>query len=176
MGITHEQLRDPACFESVVVEFLPKLYRYAAAHLRSREDAEEVVSAVFTRLWEYVHAREKGIIEHLPAFLYRSARHALIDLVRKRRPEKSLDELAAIGQEPRVTSPGREHERIADHFFLETALLRLRPDDRDLLIWRFIEGLPVNEIADLKHLSENAVSVRIYRALARLRKIMEKLQ
>lgn len=173
MQVECRNLRDPLRFEEVWNEYAEKIYRYAVIQLRSKEDADDVTSTTFIRLWGYACSHDT-VIDHLPAFIYRIARHCIVDAVRRRRPMASIEEMHEAGVEFREPRHGIEPERIADIEILRTGLDKLKLDDRELLIWRFIEGIPVYEIAGMLSLSENAASVRIHRALGRLRLVMER--
>jgi RNA polymerase sigma factor (sigma-70 family) len=54
----------------------------------------------------------------------------------------------------------------------ERALLLLKPDDREILVLRYLEQLEVPEIAELLGISHTAVTSRHFRALQRLRKLV----
>lgn len=168
MRVDHETMRNPDRFAEVFDAHAPKIYRYVVSQLRSREEAEDVTSTVFIRLWEYVQTRD-GVIEHVQAFLFRIARHCVIDAVRRRRPTASVEEMQEGGTE----IPDHRTARMTtleDRDLVARGLDELNGHDRDILIWRFIEGIPVQQIAILLTVTENTASVRIYRALARLRK------
>ena len=55
---------------------------------------------------------------------------------------------------------------------LQAALKELAPHDREILVMRNLEQLPVREIAEVLGLSEGAVKVRHLRALRRLRTLL----
>lgn len=170
--VTHKELRDPNRFEVVWDTYAVRMYRYIVVQLRSKEEAEDATTTTFIRLWEYVTTRE-GTIDNLSAFLYRIAKHCVIDAVRRRRPTASIEELREIGREIRdARVPSRETLEVEEMVW--AGLVRLSPDDREILVWRFIEGIPVGEIAGLLSISENATSVRIYRALQKLKKRITK--
>jgi RNA polymerase sigma-70 factor (ECF subfamily) len=56
---------------------------------------------------------------------------------------------------------------------LRGALRRLRSQDREVLVMCYLEGLAFAEIAIILKISENAAKVRHFRALERIRKLME---
>lgn len=170
-SVTYQALRDPDLFGRFFNEYSTRIYRYIAAQLRSSEDAEEVTSTTFIKLWETVNRRE-GNIEHFSAFLYQIARNATVDFIRRRRSNSSLEELVEAGHDPTAASASQINDALEDRDFLIRSLNRLRGADRDLLIWRFISGYAVGEIASMLKISENAASVRIFRALSRMRKIL----
>lgn len=53
---------------------------------------------------------------------------------------------------------------------MKKALLELKPDDREILVMRFLEQMSVSEIADVLGISQTAVTSRQLRALQRLRR------
>ncbi len=53
------------------------------------------------------------------------------------------------------------------------ALGQLKPEDREVLVLRYLEQLGVREIADVLEISETAVTSRHLRALRRLRRLMK---
>ena len=55
---------------------------------------------------------------------------------------------------------------------LRAALDQLAPHDREILVMRNLEQLPIAEIAEVLDLTEGAVKVRHLRALRRLRTIL----
>jgi RNA polymerase sigma-70 factor (ECF subfamily) len=144
MQVTHQQLREITYFEEVFSSYAPRIYRYAVVQLRSKEDAEEVASQTFIRLWDYVNRRE-GTIEHLAAFLYRIAKHCLIDLARRRRPSISIEEMIEGGHDVSDPKGTIDTDALDRSVRIERGLQVLAATDRDLLIWRFIEGIPVHE-------------------------------
>ncbi|MBU0638962.1 MAG: sigma-70 family RNA polymerase sigma factor [Planctomycetes bacterium] len=58
------------------------------------------------------------------------------------------------------------HERVGQ---VQRALRRLPARDREVLVLRYLEGLPVAELAAVLEVSHNAVEVRLSRARKRLK-------
>jgi RNA polymerase sigma-70 factor (ECF subfamily) len=52
------------------------------------------------------------------------------------------------------------------------ALMELKPQDREILVLRYLEQLDVAEIADVLAISQTAVTSRHLRALQRLRRLL----
>jgi RNA polymerase sigma-70 factor, ECF subfamily len=95
-----------------------------------------------------------------------------MDGTKRQLPDDSVVQLArrllASG-----TSPS--HALIRDELRqrLRAALEQLAPHDREVLVMRNLEQLPIAEIAAVLGLTEGAVKVRHLRALQRLRAILE---
>ncbi|MGP0066489.1 MAG: sigma-70 family RNA polymerase sigma factor [Isosphaeraceae bacterium] len=71
------------------------------------------------------------------------------------------------------TSPSQAMIRDEQRLRLGVALEQLAPHDREILVMRNLEQLPIAEIAAVLGLTEGAVKVRHLRALQRLRAILE---
>lgn len=173
------ELCKPEVFERLYDHFSPKLYRYSFLRLSSPEDAEDVLSAVFLKFWEYVARQEKeyragkssGTITHVPAFLYRITRNLIIDRYRVKTRPLSLELLSEAGFEAPDKS-GLTAILKAEHALVLSAFDALLSDERDLLVLRYVEGVPVKEIAEMYEITENNASVRLHRALQRLKTII----
>lgn len=126
----------------------------------SVSDAEDVVQDLFVGLPEAIAKyQERG---YLRAWLRRlTVRLALMRLRSGRlRREVYLD-----GSEPSVTR--------SDARQVHEALAMLGPDDRAIVVLKIVEGYDHAEIAELLGIRRNASEVRLHRALARLRKLLE---
>ncbi|MBI2484596.1 sigma-70 family RNA polymerase sigma factor [Candidatus Uhrbacteria bacterium] len=147
-------------------KYADAIFRHCLFRIFSRERAEELAQEVFTRTWA-VMCRGEHIL-NFRAYLYRVANHLVIDEVRKKRPSLTVDELLEKGIEPSTD----EHKRLPDLLEGRRILERLEQlpeDDREVLLLRYVDGLGPKEIADLLHCEPNTVSVRIHRAVKRLR-------
>jgi RNA polymerase sigma-70 factor (ECF subfamily) len=71
------------------------------------------------------------------------------------------------------TSPSRRLLRDELRQRVRAALERLAPHDREVLVMCYLEGLPFAAIAAILGITENAAKVRHFRALERIRKLME---
>ncbi len=152
-------------FLKVYEDLADPVFRHCYFRLSDREKAKDVVQETFKRFWENF---EKEKIENTKAFVFKIANNLIIDLYRKRK-EESLDTLMEDGFD--VGSD--DHEAILSSVMgreLTSMLDKLSDTYRDLIVMRYIDDVPVYEIASIMGLSESAVSVRIHRGLALLRK------
>ncbi len=145
------------------------IFRFCFFKTGDRELARDLTQDTFMKTWGYL---EKGNeIANMQAFLYRVASNLVIDWYRKDKTD-SLDDLAEEGFDPEDNKINiKENAEVSLALDL---LNKLGPDDKSLIIWRFVEGLSPKEIAEeIGNVKENVVSVRIHRALKKLRSIME---
>lgn len=102
-------------------------------------------------------------------FLYQLAGNLVIDWYRKHKSE-SLENLMDQGFDPPDLKT--DNESRAELQWALANLTKLAPADRDLILWRYIEDLTPREIAEILGEKENTISVRVHRALERLRKLV----
>jgi RNA polymerase sigma-70 factor, ECF subfamily len=143
------------------------IFRHCYFKTSERELAQDMAQDVFLKAWSYM---QKQPVHNMRAFLYRIADNLVIDWYRRRKTE-SLDALMDEGFEP----AGAE-SRIEEEAEAALALAKLREleiGDRELITLRFVEGLTPGEIAEIVGQSENTVSVRLHRALKRLRALFQ---
>lgn len=147
------------------------LFRHCYFRLYDREQAKDVVQDVFMHTWEYVY--DDNTIGNMRAFLYRTANNLVIDHVRKH-TTYSLDALKEKGFDPEDNAS--EASRIADVVSgreVLQVLHKLEDPYRTVVIMRFIDDLMPREIAAVLGETENAVSVRIHRALKKTKQLWE---
>ncbi len=126
------------------------------------------------KAWEHIASGKD--VEFVQAFLYRIAGNLIIDEVRrnKRRPQTSLEELQEEGFDPAIEEEGElSMQQKIDGQQLLDLVQELDGDSRDVLVMRYVDGLPPQEIASLLNLSANVVSVRLHRAVRKLRSLVK---
>ena len=153
-------------FLEVYEDLADPVFRHCYFRLSDREKAKDLVQETFKRLWESMDKNQT--IGNYRAFVFRIANNLIIDSYRKKK-EESLDTLQDEGYD--VSSD--DHEIILKSVMgreVMALLDQLGGTYRDVIVMRFIDDLPVYEIAVILGVSENVVSVRIHRGLALLRK------
>lgn len=150
------------------------IFRHCFFRLSDREKAIDMMQETFTRTWDFM--RQGGEVTNWKSFLYKVANNLVIDEYRKKKAT-SLD--AILEQE--TVSEGDFEELIEgslaqtidalDGKRLVSLFKELPLHYREALTMRFVDGLSPKEMAQLLGESENTISVRVHRGLARLRAI-----
>ncbi|MDD4988988.1 MAG: RNA polymerase sigma factor [Candidatus Pacebacteria bacterium] len=152
-------------FDGLYETYSDALFRYCFFKTRDRELAKDMLQEVFLKAWVYMQSHT---ILQIRPFLYQLARNTVIDWYRKKKAS-SLEYLMEQGFEP--------EDRISDTSGFaekEQAMKlvgQLGSEDQELIILRFVEELSPKEIGEILGERENTISVRIHRALERLRKL-----
>lgn len=152
-------------FLQIYDSFADAIYRFALVKVSDRDVAADLTQEVFMRFWQAL--REGTTLRNDRALLYAIARNLIIDWYRKKK-SSSLDALLEEGHE----FPGSGDVPILEHAQMQEVLRSLHVLDeasREALLLRFVEGFAPHEIAALRDETPNAVSVRISRALAKVR-------
>lgn len=170
----------PRRFEDCVRPHLGGMYRFAYRLTGQREDAEDLVQDVLTKL--FPRAKELYEVDQPGAWLNKVLYRRFIDLTRKRvrqadRPASSLmsddagadflDSLVDNGAGP-ARQLGDEQLRCA----IVKALDSLSPDQRTLLLLHDVDGWRQEDIAEVLGIAVGTVKSRLHRCRANLRSIM----
>ncbi len=160
-------------------EYSDALFRHAALRISNRERSIDIVHDTFTKVWSYVKAGHQ--IDSYRSFLYKVLNNLIIDEYRKHK-ELSLDALLEEdgvdeGDFSELSESTTEALAATIDGRQAFGLVKELPKEyREVIVFRFVDGLGPKEIADLIEESENVVSVRIHRALKMLRTKIEKGQ
>lgn len=142
------------------------VFRYCLFRLPRREQAQDVAQETFVRAWNQLVAGAE--ITNLRAFLYRVARNLIADEYRQKQTD-FLETLAGTEFDPiSLHDPAQSAELSLVHRVLD----RLDEEDRELILLRHINGLPVNEIAEALGNTPNVISVRLHRALRKAKSLL----
>lgn len=159
------QAGEASAFGLLYERYRQQVFRYCLARSASQPEAEDLVSEVFLRAMESLERyRDQGL--PFVAFLYRVARNAAIDRHR-REASTSLFDLVI---EPRSTSDVEADVARSDEMdAILQALRRIKPEYREVILLRFVEGYGAADVAKLLDKAEKAVWNLQQRGLERLR-------
>jgi RNA polymerase sigma-70 factor, ECF subfamily len=158
---------DVRAFTRLYRELHPVVYAYFGRRTSNRADAEDLTARVFERVVGRLdsYTPERGSVR---TWVLAMARNALIDELRRRRPEASAaeheDELADAS-----LVPSRALDQDEAAAIVRELLADLSPSTREIFALRFADGLRHSEIAALLGLNEAAVKQRVSRVLRALR-------
>jgi RNA polymerase sigma factor (sigma-70 family) len=138
------------------------LFRFVVHRLRDRDEAHDIVQESFLRLWMKVDQVEP---EKGRPYLFSTAINLIIDRSRRRkyvaRYEPSCDDVLTVLQ----PAAGVKEE-------IRSALEKLSPRLRHLVILRDVEGYSYKEIADMTDLEMTQVKVYLFRARKFLQRVI----
>lgn len=155
-----------------------KIYRYIYFRVGSEEQAQDLTSDVFLKCWQRLNSGQENI-SNLRAFFYQVARNSIVDFFRQR--DRSPLLLSEITDNSVADSFSGKKKGLADEVsttleieLIKKALKGLSEDYQEIIIWRYLDELEIAEIAEIMEKREGTVRTLLSRALAELRKTLEK--
>lgn len=143
-----------------------RIYRYCYFKLHHRETAEDITQETFLRFFGSEGYQDTG---KALRYLYTIARNLCIDEYRRQSREPLLTESGEM--EPEKTEG---EESLLAAIAVKEALAELTDEDRELLLLRYVNEVPVSVICKLFDLSRFAVYRRTAGALRQLEKRLGK--
>ncbi len=168
--------RGEQAYLAAFEEHSDALFRHALFRVSDREQAYDLTQDAFLKTWDYIV--QGGEVQNFKSFLYRVLNNLIVDSYRKK-GSHSLDEILedetrAGALEARMAEGSLEEVELSLDVAISAQKVRDKlselPDHyRAVVTLRFVEDLSIREIAETVGASENVVSVRLHRGVAKLR-------
>lgn len=153
-------------YNKAVDDYADNIYRFVLKHLKNTDASKDVVQDTFAKVWE---RKENISYEKVKSYLFTTAHHTLIDLIRK---EKYKDDVDAIDkqmhQKPDSNTDLQE--------ILNEALDQLPEMQKTVVLLRDYEGYAYDEIGEITGLKESQVKVYIFRARKKLQEYLVSIE
>lgn len=147
-----------------------RLFNYFLYATGSMEASDDLVQDVFFRMLKYRQSyREDGVFR---VWIYAIARNARTEYYRSLGKRHESIEITGdiIDSEPTAEEKIEQHD---DTTALKKALKKLPEDMQEVLILSRFQNLRYKEIGQLLKCSENAVKIRVYRAMKELTEVYQ---
>lgn len=170
-AIIHQVLAgDVEAFSRLVDRHYDRCARIAFRILGNREDAEEAIQDAFLRAYRALGAYEDQ--ERFSAWLTRIlVNQCRTVLARVKRREAVFSDLDLRDAELFAGVESNDSEWPD----LERALALLPPDQREAVVLRYADDLTYEEMARVTGAGESALKMRVQRAFARLRALLQEV-
>ena len=161
---------DRAAFAELYDSYVDSVYRYLIYRVREPSDAEDLASEVFTRAFANIH-RYRWQGKSFLAWLYTIARNAVTDRRRRERPTVELENAFGLASDgPTAHDHAVRGEQVTS---LRGAVKHLTTEQQQVLSLRFEANLSSREVARMLGKNEGAIRALQFRALGRLRKLLQ---
>ena len=159
-------------FQRQALAHLDALYNFAIYLTRSPAEAEDLVQETYLRAFRFSHRFQPGT--HLRAWLFQILRNTFLTFYRLRERELPLAEDGVPDWDAPMfhEAPAEDPSVLEAHTDLERAMRRLPDEFRTVLLLAEVEGLPLEEVAQIMACPVGTVKSRIFRAKERLRVIL----
>lgn len=160
---------DAAAFACLYDRHVERVYRHIYYRVGNRSDAEDLTQQVFLQAWRAIERFEQTGAPFI-AWLLTIAYHVVVSFMRRAKSVPPL-ELEPVAQE-RWADPEAATLAQYDREVVRDAILRLKPDQQQVIIMRFVEHLENEDVAAA--LGKNVGNIRViqHRALLELRRLL----
>lgn len=173
--VEQAQSGDVEAVGSLFDKHYRSMFRYFYARVGQRQQAEDLASELFTRM-----------VHHLPSFqptgvpfrawLFRIAYNLTMDHFRVANGKElaPLEKASTVAQ-PEQSPVRQVEQQMTNETLLET-LETLVPDQRQVIILRFLVGLSLQETADVMERTLSAVKAMQHRGLKTMRATLAQVE
>jgi RNA polymerase sigma-70 factor, ECF subfamily len=166
LAVARTKEGDSGALHILYVCYAKDVYRYVKTIVRDHHEAEDITQSLFVKLMSAIQSYRPRSVP-FEAWLLRVARNAALDTLRTKRAVPSDD----------IQTSDEGHDQIAFErcLCLKEALGQLPYEEREVLVLRYIAGLPTREIADRLHRTERSIYGLHHRGRRALKAALEEL-
>jgi len=153
---------DVQSYRELLRRHQPLVFNTCQRMLNSSQDAEEVCQDAFLQVFHKIKQFEGRSM--FKTWLYRVVYNMCIDRQRKLARRRKGDTKVAeqITDEAGIHHEAQAGAKAKDG--VNAAIAKLRPEDQEIIVMRFVTGLSIAEIAETMELGLSAAKMRLYRA------------
>ena len=167
---------DQNAFAEIVELYQDKLYRVCYRMLGNKHEAEDIAQEAFVRAFVNIHTFDTN--RKFSTWLYRIGTNLCIDRIRKKKPDYFLDAEVAGAEGLNMYSQIASTDELPEDEVLKMEMQervqyeisRLPDKYRAVIVLKYMEDLPLQEISDILDMPLGTVKTRIHRGREALRK------
>lgn len=168
---------DKMGLKEIYENYLGYIYRIVYEILQSKENAEDVTSEFFIRLWDRAEQFKPGTGHK--GYLATMARNMAVDFLRKHKREELTAMLQDIESEPEEEK-GRKSDlsrsstdveaEVLQSMSVQEAMENLKPGERQIVSMKVLGDLTFKEIAQIMGIPMGTVTWKYQNAMKKLRR------
>ena len=170
---------DKSGLKEIYENYIGYIYRIIFEVLQNKENAEDVTSEFFIRLWDKAEQFKPG--SGHKGYLATMARNMAIDFLRKHRREEltALLQDLGTGEEEEEAVRGacyqkeaesKVEQEVVSELSVQQALEMLKPSERQVVSLKVLGELTFKEIADIMDIPMGTVTWKYQNAIKKLRR------
>lgn len=156
-------VNDREGLRAIYEDYCALIYSVTMEILHNREDAEDVTSEFFIRLWDIAESYRPG--KGHRAWMITIAHNMAIDYLRKRKRENPAEEVP----EPPQSGQDSQEDRLLNRLSLAQALMTLKEEERQIVNLKIMGELTFREIAELLDKPQGTVAWLYRTAIGKLK-------
>jgi RNA polymerase sigma-70 factor (ECF subfamily) len=176
--LVHRAGRDRKAFDQLYRIYYPRLFGYVMRTVMNVAAAEDIVADSFLRIIRSM-PRFRGEPGRFGPWAYRIATNCMMDHLRRRRRECSVEDLELnyerLAARGLITEPigARRLEQFENYARLHQAIRRLKPKSQVVIVLHYFEEKSTGEIGRIMGCPAATVRWRLHRARRRLARLLE---
>lgn len=151
--------------------YLPYIYQIVLGIVGQKEDAEDITSDFFIKLWQNASSYKKG--NGHKGYMATIARNMAIDFLRKHKREQ-LESFTVTDEDESPTkeyeSSDNVEEQVIEDVSLQEALATLKEPERIVVDMKILSEMTFQEISDILHVPLGTITWRYREAIKKLRR------
>jgi RNA polymerase sigma-70 factor, ECF subfamily len=158
--------------DQIYQTYFNDVYHYLLYFTNSRNDAEDLTQETFMKVFK--NGEQVQYKASVKAWIFSIAKNVAIDYFRKK---KTLSILPEIFSRLNLTDKNRTEdymEKQQDWELLQQALVKLKPNYRNVIILRGLKEMSTSETAEILGWTESKVKVTFHRAIKEMQKYVYK--
>jgi len=163
---------DREAFVALTRLYQQKVFILAYSFSRNKEDAVDLVQDVFLRVFEKIDSFQAE--RNFEAWLLRVAKNLCIDRYRRARSRREMESDVRVDEIPLADDRTPDAGRTADlKAVLFQSVDKLAERQKTIFLMRHVNQMGNDEIAQVLHISTGTVKSLHFKAIRRLRTLME---
>ena len=144
-------------FEMLFQKYHSMVFNMSLRMLGNYQEAEDVTQDIFIKVYEKLDGFRGQ--SQFKTWLYKIASTTCIDVIRKK---KSLwNFINRLIEKRSINEPEKGND---ENSWIQEVLNKMPPNQRLLLVMRYIQGFSNKEIAEIQNTTEGTIKVQIFRA------------
>jgi len=156
---------DKEAFGQIYDLFFEKIYKYIFFRTSNKEEAEDLASLVFLKVWQNLSKYKIKKAAKFSTWLFQIARFTLIDYYRQQKPKVSIEQIRELPANNSIINNIELNE-------VKRYILSLPGNYQTIIVLRYFEGLSFKEIAEIMGKTVIGSRVLLHRALKKLANLM----
>jgi len=164
-----KQSDSPKAFSVIYQRHFALVYHYAKKMLENAQEAEDVTSESFVKLWEgFTQFTSAAAVK---SFLLAITKNACLNRIKLHKNARDREVFFASLQDTMEDGPGKEEITGIIYQYIFDEIEKLPPREKQIFKWSYLEGKNNEEIAVLLNINNQSVRNYKARALKSLRKV-----
>jgi len=161
---------DKLAFAEIYKLLADSIYRYTFFKTNNQEDAKDLTSETFRRVWSYIY---KYRAKNFKSYLFRIAHNLLVDYYKKNQQLKITD-LENIQWLPdQKINIEHTYQKKEEMQLVYKTINKLKQSYKEVLLLRFVEELNIQETAEILKKSSGSIRVLQHRACKKLESLLK---